>query len=263
MDNILGKPPLAILHVPHSSVLIPERERGAIRISEAELAVELLRMTDYFTDHLFTCEASNRKVVYPVSRLVCDPERFVNDEDEPMAEKGFGIIYEKTSTGRPLRVKPSSSERERILEQYYRPHHEVLTKSVDKVLEHWGRCLIIDCHSFSSIPLPFEDETLMRPDICIGTDDFHTPSWLKDIAISFFEEQRLSVLPNEPYSGTLVPLKHLEHYENVWSVMIEVNRKLYLNEKTGERSVDCYKTHDEIGTVLNKLIHEAEIHTYS
>jgi len=47
------------------------------------LALELLCMTDAFTDDLFAStpfEAA--RVVFPVSRLVCDVERFANDADE-------------------------------------------------------------------------------------------------------------------------------------------------------------------------------------
>jgi hypothetical protein len=37
-------------------------------------------------------------------------------------------------------------------------------------------CLIIDVHSFSSVPLPHEpDQTPRRPEVCIGFDRFHSP----------------------------------------------------------------------------------------
>ena len=58
-------------------------------------------MTDAFTDDLFAStpfEAA--RVVFPVSRLVCGVERLPNDADEPMAVRGMGALYVKTSEAR-------------------------------------------------------------------------------------------------------------------------------------------------------------------
>lgn len=61
-------------------------------------------MTDAFTDELFaptSFEAA--RVIFPISRLVCDVERFPDDADEPMALQGMGAVYVKTTNGEPLR----------------------------------------------------------------------------------------------------------------------------------------------------------------
>ena len=52
-------------------------------------------------------------------------------------------------------------------------------KKHNELLDEVGKCLIIDGHSFPEIPLRFElDKDPNRPDICIGTCDFHTPEKL-------------------------------------------------------------------------------------
>ena len=53
-------------------------------------------MTDHFTDELFAGSSGTARVVYPVSRLVVDPERFVDDAQETMVSRGMGVIYTKT-----------------------------------------------------------------------------------------------------------------------------------------------------------------------
>ena len=64
------------------------------------------------------------------------------------------------------------------------------------------------CHSFPSIPLPYEPEQdPERPDICLGTDQFHTPLWLLDELRGAFEKQEYDVQVNKPFAGTLTPLK--------------------------------------------------------
>ena len=123
----------------------------------------------------------------PVSRLVVDPERFPDDADEPMASKGMGAVYTRTSDGRPLRASLDATERERLLRAYYFPHHEMLECLVADALAANGRCLIIDAHSFPSSPLPCDlDQSAARPDICIGTDAFHTSEWLQRTAVAAF-----------------------------------------------------------------------------
>ncbi len=69
--------PALLLHIPHSSLTIPNSVREKLCISDAELELELLRMTDRYTDILFDLSTiGTHSIVYPVSRLVVDPERF-------------------------------------------------------------------------------------------------------------------------------------------------------------------------------------------
>ena len=75
-----------------------------------------------------------------------------------------------------------------------------------------------------------------RPDICIGTDDFHTPEWLEKKLFTSFERHGFSVELNRPFAGSIVPMKYYQKEPRVLSVMIELNRKLYMDEKTGEKS---------------------------
>ena len=90
------------------------------------------------------------------SRLVLDPERFLDDKDEPMADFGMGVIYTKTSDGSLLRDMPQEEERENLIHKYYVPHHRALTNAVEFEIQEGGYTQIIDCHSFPSIPLPYD-----------------------------------------------------------------------------------------------------------
>jgi N-formylglutamate deformylase len=49
-----------------------------------------------YVDELFSW-LGDRAVMFGVSRLVVDPERFVDDDQEAMASKGMGVIYTRTS----------------------------------------------------------------------------------------------------------------------------------------------------------------------
>jgi N-formylglutamate deformylase len=231
-----------IFHIPHASTHIPGQCRAALLLSDAQLDAELLAMTDHFTDVLFSefCGEHDQCVVAPVSRLIVDMERFSDDEQESMAEKGMGVIYTRTAGGRELRQLPSPTERASLLERYYWPHHEALSRAVAAELDRSGRSLILDCHSFPSRPLPYEfDQSPVRPDFCIGTDTFHTPALL----IALLQQQLMdlghSVAVNAPFAGTMVPAEYYQQEPAVISVMLEINRGLYMDESTGTKS-SCY-----------------------
>jgi N-formylglutamate deformylase len=89
-----------ILHIPHAARNVPTEEREAVCLDDEELGNELLRMTDAYTDELFPpTPVEAGRIVFPISRLICDVERFPSDEDEPMAIRGMGVIYTSTSLG--------------------------------------------------------------------------------------------------------------------------------------------------------------------
>lgn len=87
--------------------------------------------------------------------------------------------------------------------------------------------LILDCHSFSDRPYKCDiNNGWNRPDICIGTDPQYTPKELINLTVKYFEALGYSVKLNSPFSGTIVPSGFSE--EKLYSIMIELNRKLYL-----------------------------------
>ncbi|ARU43069.1 MAG: N-formylglutamate amidohydrolase [Armatimonadota bacterium] len=248
-----------LLHIPHASLFIPENVRPTFLVDQTELERELLVMTDRHTDELFQLESAER-LVFGVSRLVVDPERFEDDADEPMAKRGMGAVYTRTSSGSPLK---SEAGREHLISEYYRPHHEELNDWARNALSEHGRCLLIDCHSYPSQPLPCDqDQTPERPMFCVGTDSFHTPPTLAASVVTELEKlaetftpSPLStfsggVLVDRPYSGTMVPSQFYGLDPRVQSIMIEFNRSLYMDEETGEKLLSFHSMRGSLAEVL-------------
>jgi N-formylglutamate deformylase len=246
-----------IAHVPHGSTFIPEDVRRSIVLTDGDLERELLLMTDRYTPELFDAvvDLGGIALVNNYSRLVVDPERFEDDENEIMSLIGMGVIYTKTAYQQVLREDVSAIEREELLSTYYRPYHKAVELEVERILERFDRCLIIDCHSFPSKPLPYElDQDLNRPDICIGTDPFHTPKELIEAALSFCEANGIKVAIDKPFAGTYVPLKYLGKDKRVSSIMIEVNRGLYMNEETGIKLTRFIRTKKLITSIVKNIV---------
>ncbi len=237
----LGFPPWVILHIPHDSSVIPSDLRPQFLVSDAELKLELQRMTDHFTLALFAEPHGDATVVRaPVSRLVVDVERFPDDAAEPMAARGMGAIYQVTSHLTPLRRSLSPVERDALMLAWYHSHHNRLEAAVTTLVERYGRCLIIDCHSFPGTALPYEnaDPVIERPDICIGSDPYHTSRTLEQAFVEAFGRDGWHVAVNDPFAGALVPASRYRVDPRVTAVMVEVNRDLYLDRKSSEPNSD-------------------------
>ena len=226
-----------VLHIPHSSTVIPAHVRESLRLSDKELAHEILLMTDHYTDELFDYQFNAvHRIVFPVSRLVLDPERFVDDTIEPMEEKGMGVVYTKTANGRFLRDQGFVPSKEELLNKLYYPHYNKLNSAVRDSLRDNRFCLILDCHSFPLQPFQYEPHSDQpRPEICLGTDPFHTPEWLAGVAERVFQAEGFQVAFNYPFPGTMVPDLFYKQDRSVLSLMIEVRRSLYMNEMSGGR----------------------------
>lgn len=234
-----------VFHVPHSSTLIPPWVRERIVLDDTQLQQELLAMTDAETDtiaHLAAGDCSVRPWIFVnhLSRLVIDPERFPDPDDEPMAhpEIGMGAVYTRTSNLRVLRPTDVAHESE-LLTRYFHPYAAALAEAVDDRLASLGRATIIDLHSFPLIELPYEalhHGGADRPELCLGTDEFHTPGDLIDNARRAFAPIGQITL-NQPFAGTYVPLKHYRSDPRVASIMIELRRDQYVGSASGTLAI--------------------------
>ena len=222
-----------IFHIPHSKTEIPQQFKSDF-VNTETVENEIKLLTDFATDEIFTI-GDTSKVVFPYSRVFCDVER-LDDENEVMFKYGRGFYYTKTDSGELLREN-SNGNKELIHRDYYSKHHESLTNLVDQKLKDNVFALIIDCHSFADIPFKSDiEQGGERPDFCIGTDDYHTPKWLIDMVYLHLTNQGYSVKINYPYVGTIVPLKHYKKNDDVYSIMIEINRKLYMDNDNVDQS---------------------------
>lgn len=121
-----------ILHIPHHCTVIPKEYRDLFVISDDELAIELQLMTDHDTDKMFSVGHPDiTSVMATVSRLLVDTERFREDTQESMSEKGMGAIYTLRQDGTELK-QFTEEQKEALLTAFYDPHHKALEEAVQK-----------------------------------------------------------------------------------------------------------------------------------
>jgi N-formylglutamate amidohydrolase len=222
-----------IVHVPHSSTVIPQDVRSELLLGDEALAEELRLMTDARTEELALTAA--RQVaprpwlfVNRLSRLVVDPERLPYGHEE-MTEVGMGSVYTRTSGGKALRDLGQPAEKD-LLKTFLWPYAEAFADLVDERLLVAGRVVVVDLHSYPQQTLPYErHQDARRPQVCVGVDVDHTPAALVErvtAACSIIGQ----VVVNEPFSGSYIPLRHFGRDIRVASVMVELRRDTYLRE---------------------------------
>lgn len=245
-----------ILHVPHSSRSIPSEIRRAILLDDISLNLELDEMTDSYTD-IVARNATTDLVKKPwifenkLSRLVIDPERFP-DEREVMNQVGMGAVYLKTSAGEDLRSPDFDSKP--LIEKYFKPYANAFTDLVSNLLDKHKTVFIIDVHSYRIKQHPNAvNHGQARPPICLGTDSFHTPIWLAQLAKDCFSTVG-EVIENQPYAGTYVPLDFYEEDDRVLSVMLECRADQFLDEK-----LQPHAGLTKVASALSLLISKAKI----
>lgn len=218
-----------IFHIPHSSVHIPFTNGFDLDLIQNEINL----LTDFDTDLIFNVP-NTKQIITPFSRIFCDVER-LPDEQEVMYQFGRGFYYTHTDNGDILRYF-DKDVKETIWDEFYARHHRHLNQMIEQCLDEVGFATIIDCHSFSNIPFKTDlNQNLNRPDICIGTNS-STPSWLLNMVESFFRLNSYTIGINFPYSGTIVP-KSYENLSTVNSIMIEINRDLYMENGVSVKSL--------------------------
>lgn len=224
-----------VIHVPHSSRSIPKEVRAGIVLDDAALARELDAMTDAFTDVIAeraADEAGRRPWLFinRLSRLVVDPERFP-DEREEMNAVGMGAVYTRTTTGAALR-SASVDEISGLVDHYFHPYADAFAQLVDERLDAVGKVTIIDLHSYPLRALPYELHAEgPRPEVCLGSDAFHTDTFILSRAREAFERHTPTgdVGVDSPFTGCYVPLKHYRKTPDVQGLMIELRRDLYMD----------------------------------
>ena len=224
-----------VLNIPHAGI----KGLGHIRCdNKVNLISEVRRWTDWYTDLVFIPEKKMDRVKHIMaeySRYVVDVERLLND---PLAEEGKGIIYTKYD-GQHRYV--DEEERTKLMAYFY----DYMDRLKSMLSEH---SLLIDCHSFPS--------DMSDVDICIGyNEDWSKPTdFVIDLVVESFKQQGYKVGINTPYSNAIAP----ETGYTYNSIMIELNKRVYLNEQTLDFNDNAPKLREQLASLYSLLLRYSE-----
>ena len=219
-----------VLNIPHASVAGLGYAKWD---DEVGLIREVRKWTDWYTDLIFIPKdrPAVKSITADYSRFVVDVERL---EDDPLNSTGQGIVYTQFNG-----IKRTIDEEERLgMMAYYYAYIKQLKGMLN---EH---SLLVDCHSFPS--------DMCDVDVCIGVNnDWSRPTdFVIDLVTEVFKQSGYSVMVNHPYSNAIAPQTDFVYN----SIMIEINKRIYMNEQTLELLDSASKVRAVLDTLHELLL---------
>lgn len=167
----------------------------------------------------------------------------------PRAAAGLGLIPRLAGEGALIyEGMIALSEAGERLNRYYRPYHGALSAELQAAREAFGSSVLIDCHSMPSA-------SARGADIVLG--DRFGASCAPSITASaerLFRLEGLKVVRNRPYAGGFTTEHHGCPAEQRHALQIEVNRALYMHERTLERTSGFDALKAGITRVIDQLL---------
>lgn len=149
---------------------------------------------------------------------------------------GKGLIWRCTDEGIPIyQRRLSVDEVRRRLELCWHPYHREVQAAIDAAHARHGYSLHINCHSMPSVAAPYATEFPgeAHADIVLGDRDGTTAAPFVTAAVAEFLAGRgYDVAINHPYKGVELVRRYGRPPEHRHSIQLEVNRRLYMDEKT-------------------------------
>lgn len=253
-------PSPVLVEVPHSGLQVPPEVEPEIEATP--LAV--LRDSDIYVDQLYQRAPENGAtlLVSRVSRYVVDLNRGPDDVDSAAVPRhprarhipARGVVWRARTDGTPLLRAPLTIEQfTKRLELFYDPYHQALRDVATQIREQHGRVLILAAHSMpSSGRRMIGRGQVRRADVVPGTRGRSTADGrIIDLVDSHFREAGLTVKHDDPYRGGWTTSSYGAPKRGQHAVQIELNRALYVDERTSEIKK---KDFAQLQAVLDQLV---------
>lgn len=170
---------------------------------------------------------------------------------------GLGTIARIVADQEPIYARrlPVSEALERI-ETYYKPYHQTLAELLSSLHLRFGFAVLIDCHSMPSQKITRDDRT--KPDFVLG-DRYGTScsAILTDCAHDLLTRLGYTVTRNKPYAGGFITERYGNPDADLHSLQIEINRGLYMDEFTYERTSGFARLRDDLDRLIAALCEAA------
>jgi N-formylglutamate deformylase len=253
-------PSPVLVEVPHSGLQVPPEVES--EIDATPLAV--LRDSDIYVDQLYQRAPDHGAtlLISRVSRYVIDLNRAPDEVDSAAVPRhprarhipARGVVWRARTDGTPLLRAPLTVDQfAQRLELFYEPYHRTLRQVASQIRERHGQVVILAAHSMPSAgSRMLGGGEVRRADIVPGTRGRSTADGrIIDLIDSHFRDAGLSVKHDDPYRGGWTTSSYGAPKRGQHAVQIELNRALYVDERTSEIKKTDFR---QLQTVLDQLV---------
>lgn len=248
---------------PHSGKVYPDWF-----LAETRLPHQLLRSSeDAFVDQLISCapEFGAVTISADVPRSIVDLNRGA-DEIDPLVVRGvprhplnqrtlagLGVIPRVVSQGRVILERPiDRAEAERRINAYWRPYHQALAALIAEARSRFGQAILIDVHSMPHDALAHLQPP--RPDMVLGNrHGLSAAARVSDAVVAAVQDEGWNIRRNSPFAGAYICSAYGRPGRNVHVLQLEIDRSLYMDEKTITRRPDFDQFATRFARVIEKL----------
>jgi len=260
-----------VFNVPHAGAIYPASFLALSRLD----AVALRRSEDAFVDELFAAvtELGAPLMTAHFPRAYLDLNREPYELDSRMFDGrlpsfantrsmrvagGLGTIPRIVADGQEIyRSRLPVDEALHRIEWLYKPYHRTLRNLVRRTAQLFGHAVLIDCHSMPASSVSREDG--MKADIVLG-DRYGTScaTLLIDLVEAALRGRGYAVVRNKPYAGGFITEHYGEPALGRHALQIEINRALYMDERTMQRKQGFDRLAADLTQALSQVIGDIE-----
>ncbi|MGI6724632.1 MAG: N-formylglutamate amidohydrolase [Christensenellales bacterium] len=197
------------------------------------------------------------------SELDIDPSIIDGEWPVPLqltSTTGLGLLKVKSRYGEPFQEgKLSVADVMARLDNYYRPYHAELKDIISRMKKAWGFVYQISCHCMSAVGAPTHpDPGQDRADFCIGNLNGQTasPDFMEFLK-SIIKGMGYSVTVNQPYAGGELNRRYGNPSAGVESVMLEINKKLFIDIKTFKKTSNFNTMRNDLKRLMQEISNHA------
>lgn len=257
----------AVFNSPHSGRDYPERLLSRTRLNELELRAS----EDVLVDQLYAAapDFGAPLLAATLPRAWVDLNRGPTELDPSLVTgarspglnqriaAGLGVVPRIVAEGKPIYDgKISLTDAKARVRDVHEPYHARLESLLLRARRMFGYAILFDCHSMPSEALRAAPRVNRQvPQIVLG-DRFGAaaPRQIVSATQEAFEAAGFVVARNAPFAGGYITQRYGRPARGLNAVQIEIDRGLYLDQKTLEKKPEFTEIIDLLQSVISRLV---------